>query len=57
MTGVVGTETLMELRVHKARYVYPGLTGTLLGEPAEGTPGPVDRASAEREVDSGGTNK
>lgn len=44
VTGVVGTETLMELRVHKARYVYPGLTGTLLGEPAEGTPGPVDRA-------------
>jgi Lrp/AsnC family transcriptional regulator for asnA, asnC and gidA len=23
--GVVGTETFMELRVHKARYVYPGL--------------------------------
>ena len=23
--GVLGSETLMELRVHKARYVYPGL--------------------------------
>ncbi len=29
--GVQGTETLMELRVHKARYVYPGLTDTVLG--------------------------
>jgi Lrp/AsnC family transcriptional regulator for asnA, asnC and gidA len=24
--GVTGTETFMELRVHKARYVYPGLS-------------------------------
>lgn len=24
--GVTGSETLMELHVHKARYVYPGLT-------------------------------
>jgi Lrp/AsnC family transcriptional regulator for asnA, asnC and gidA len=30
--GVVGTETFMELRVHKARYVYPGLTETVLGD-------------------------
>jgi hypothetical protein len=29
---VVGTETFMELRVHKARYVYPGLTETVLGD-------------------------
>jgi Lrp/AsnC family transcriptional regulator for asnA, asnC and gidA len=37
VTGVVGTETLMELRVHKARYVYPGLTGSLLELPHEGS--------------------
>jgi Lrp/AsnC family transcriptional regulator, regulator for asnA, asnC and gidA len=29
--GVLGTETFMELRVHKARYVYPGLTDTVVG--------------------------
>ena len=28
--GVLGTETFMELRVHKARYVYPGLTDTIV---------------------------
>jgi Lrp/AsnC family transcriptional regulator, regulator for asnA, asnC and gidA len=28
--GVLGTETFMELRVHKARYVYPGLNETVL---------------------------
>lgn len=27
--GVLGTETLMELHVHKTRYVYPGLTDAL----------------------------
>lgn len=27
--GVLGSETLMELHVHKARYVYPGLTDAL----------------------------
>jgi Lrp/AsnC family transcriptional regulator for asnA, asnC and gidA len=27
--GVLGTETLMELHVHKTRYVYPGLTESL----------------------------
>jgi Lrp/AsnC family transcriptional regulator for asnA, asnC and gidA len=32
VTGVVGTETLMELHVHKARYVYPGLTDALLSD-------------------------
>lgn len=30
--GVVGTETFMELRVHKARYVYPGLTDAILSD-------------------------
>lgn len=30
--GVLGTETFMELHVHKARYVYPGLTDTIVGE-------------------------
>jgi Lrp/AsnC family transcriptional regulator for asnA, asnC and gidA len=30
--GVVGTETLMELHVHKARYVYPGLTDAILND-------------------------
>jgi len=25
--GILATETFMELRVHKARYVYPGLAG------------------------------
>jgi Lrp/AsnC family transcriptional regulator for asnA, asnC and gidA len=29
--GVLGTETFMELRVHKTRYVYPGLTDTITG--------------------------
>jgi Lrp/AsnC family transcriptional regulator, regulator for asnA, asnC and gidA len=32
--GVVGTETFMELHVHKARYVYPGLTDAILTEGA-----------------------
>ncbi|HUB04304.1 MAG TPA: Lrp/AsnC family transcriptional regulator [Solirubrobacteraceae bacterium] len=35
LEGVVGTETFMELRVHKARYVYPGLTDTILGGSGE----------------------
>jgi Lrp/AsnC family transcriptional regulator, regulator for asnA, asnC and gidA len=30
--GVEGTDTYMELRVHKARYVYPGLTDALLAD-------------------------
>jgi Lrp/AsnC family transcriptional regulator for asnA, asnC and gidA len=30
--GVIATETFMELRVHKARYVYPGLTDAILGD-------------------------
>jgi Lrp/AsnC family transcriptional regulator, regulator for asnA, asnC and gidA len=29
--GVLGTDTYMELRVHKARYVYPGLTDAVIG--------------------------
>jgi Lrp/AsnC family transcriptional regulator for asnA, asnC and gidA len=36
VTGVVSTETLMELRVHKARYVYPGLTDALLAGEGDG---------------------
>jgi Lrp/AsnC family transcriptional regulator, regulator for asnA, asnC and gidA len=28
--GVLSTETFMELRLHKARYVYPGLTDTIV---------------------------
>ncbi len=30
--GVDRTETYLELRVHKARYVYPGLTDAILGD-------------------------
>ena len=30
--GVLSTETFMELRVHKARYVYPGLTDALIAD-------------------------
>jgi Lrp/AsnC family transcriptional regulator for asnA, asnC and gidA len=29
--GILGTETLMELHVHKTRYVYPGLTDAVTG--------------------------
>jgi Lrp/AsnC family transcriptional regulator for asnA, asnC and gidA len=35
--GVFGSETLMELRVHKARYVYPSLADSLPGAPAHPT--------------------
>lgn len=30
--GVLGSETFMELQVHKARYVYPGLSDAILGD-------------------------
>ncbi|HLH67377.1 MAG TPA: Lrp/AsnC family transcriptional regulator [Solirubrobacteraceae bacterium] len=36
--GVVGSETLMELHVHKARYVYPGLTDALAGGGGDAAP-------------------
>lgn len=43
--GVLGSETLMELRVHKARYVYPGLTdaGAGLERPVSRRPSQTDR--------------